>query len=62
MPGARSASVSVASTTAAPAPSAKITQVLRSVQSTVSDIFSAPITSARLAAPARIAWSAVARA
>ncbi len=51
-----------ASRTAAPAPSAKITQVVRSVQSRTSDIRSAPITRARVAAPARIAWSAVASA
>lgn len=51
-----------ASTTAAPAPSPTRTQVVRSVQSVTSDILSAPMTSARVAAPARTAWSAVARA
>lgn len=49
-------------TTAAPAPSPIRTQVERSVQSTMSPILSAPMTSARVAAPARIAWSAVASA
>lgn len=34
----------------------------RSVQSTMSPILSAPMTRARVAAPARIVWSAVARA
>jgi hypothetical protein len=48
-------------TTAAPAPSPNSTAVLRSVQSTTSDSFSAPITSALRDAPARIAWSAVPR-
>lgn len=57
MPGS-----SQASTTAAPAPSPVRTQVVRSVQSVISVILSAPMTSARVAAPARIAWSAVARA
>lgn len=51
-----------ASTTAAPAPSPTSTQVVRSLQSVTSDILSAPITRARVAAPARTAWSAVARA
>jgi hypothetical protein len=36
--------------------------VVRSVQSATSDILSAPMTRARVAAPARMVWSAVARA
>ena len=52
----------VAVTTAAPAPSPKMMQVERSVQSVKSESFSAPITMALRAAPARIAWSAVASA
>src|SRR6185312_6486924 len=46
-------------TTAAPAPSPNSTAVVRSVQSVTSDSFSAPMTSALRAAPARMAWSAV---
>ena len=53
---------SAAVTTAAAAPSPTRTQVERSVQSTTSVNFSAPMTRARLAEPARMAWSAVARA
>lgn len=52
---------SQASTTAAPAPSPVSTQVVRSLQSVISVILSAPMTRARVAAPARIAWSAAAR-
>jgi len=48
-----------AETTAAPAASPKSTAVVRSVQSVTSESFSAPITIALRAAPARIAWSAV---
>lgn len=57
MPGS-----SQASTTAAPAPSPVSTQVVRSLQSVISVILSAPMTRARMAEPARMAWSAVARA
>ena len=53
---------SAALTTAAPAPSPNRTQVERSVQSVTSDSFSAPMTIALRAAPARIAWSTVASA
>lgn len=60
MPG--SSPAGQASTTAAPAPSPTRTHVVRSVQSATSVILSAPMTSARVAAPARTAWSAVARA
>ncbi len=56
-PGASSSAAAV--TTAAPAPSPKMMQVERSVQSVKSDSFSAPMTSALRAAPARIAWSTV---
>ena len=49
----------VAVTTAAPAPSPKMMQVERSVQSVKSESFSAPMTIALRAAPARIAWSTV---
>lgn len=48
--------------TAAPAPSPTSTQVERSVQSTTSVNFSAPMTRAWVAEPARMAWSAVASA
>ncbi len=57
-PGAASGSVT-GPTTAAPAPSAKMMQVDRSVQSTHWDIFSAPITSTFRALPARTASLAV---
>ncbi len=49
-------------TTAAPAPSAKMIDVDRSVQSVMSESFSAPTTIALRLAPARIAWSALASA
>jgi hypothetical protein len=49
-------------TTAAPAPSAKIMQVDRSVQSTHWDSFSEPITSTYFADPARTASLALASA
>lgn len=64
MPGPSGVSGAVGSavTTAAPAPSPSRTQVERSVQSAMSAILSAPMTRARLAAPARIVWSAVASA
>src|SRR2546429_5630081 len=60
MPGSSSGPTAV--TTAAPAPSPKSTQLDRSVQSVTSESFSEPMTSALRAAPARIAWSAVASA
>src|SRR5438105_11756211 len=60
MPGSSSSATPV--TTAAPAASPNSTHVDRSVQSVKSDSFSAPMTSALVAAPARIAWSAVASA
>src|SRR5918994_552796 len=59
-PGASPSAVAV--TTAAPAPSPKMMQVERSVQSVKSDSFSAPMTIALRTAPARIAWSTVPRA
>ena len=49
-------------TTAAPAPSAKMMHVDRSVQSSQEDSFSAPITSTCLAVPARTASLALASA
>ena len=61
-PDAGGSSSAVAVTTAAPAPSPKSMQVDRSVQSVTSESFSAPMTMALRAAPARIAWSAVASA
>src|SRR5579859_8239512 len=60
IPGSSSSATGV--TTAAPAASPKSTQVARSLQSVKSDSFSAPITIALVAAPARIAWSTVASA
>ena len=60
MPGCSSSPVAV--TTAAPAPSPNRMQVERSDQSVKSLSFSAPITIAVRAAPARMAWSTVARA
>src|SRR2546421_12623951 len=60
MPGSSSGPTAV--TTAAPAASPKSTQLDRSVQSVTSESFSEPMTSALRAAPARIAWSAVASA
>ena len=61
MPGASSGSAT-GPTTAAPAPSAKMMQVERSVQSTHWDSFSAPITSTLRAVPPRTASLAVASA
>ena len=55
-------SPSAGPTTAAPAPSAKMMHVERSVQSTHWDSFSAPITSTCLAEPARTASLAAASA
>ena len=49
-------------TIAAPAPSAKMMEVLRSVWSTQAVIFSAPMTSTYRAVPARTASEAVASA
>src|SRR5512133_1897612 len=54
-------SLSTASTTAAPAPSPNRIQVLRSVQSTMRDNTSAPITSTFFAVPVRIYLSAMER-
>lgn len=62
MPGSVPGAASAALTTAAPAPSPSRTQVLRSLQSVRSDIFSAPMTRACRAAPARTEWSAAASA
>ena len=60
MPGPASASASATGpTTAAPAPSAKMMQVERSVQSTHWESFSAPMTSTCREVPARTASLAV---
>ena len=61
MPGPSSGSVT-GPTTAAPAPSAKMMAVDRSVQSTHWDSFSAPMTSTCRAVPARTASLALASA